>query len=78
TVSDHLLLDAAVGRTDIMDDPVSTVMDKPLPTVGTGEPVEDAAAALAAAPAVLVLDGGHPVGILTRADVLDHLAGRAR
>jgi len=28
--------------------------------------------------AVLVLDGGHPVGILTRADVLTFLAARTK
>ena len=79
TVSDRLLLDAALTRPESLDSPVSDVMDEPLPTVGTGEPVEDAALALAAAPAVLVLDGGHPVGILTRSDMLDHLAaGRPR
>jgi predicted transcriptional regulator len=29
-------------------------------------------------PAVLVVDAGHPIGILTRSDVLDFLSQRGR
>lgn len=77
-VSDRLLLDAALSRPDVIDGPVSAVMDQPMPTVGTGEPVDTAALRLGAAPAVLVVDGGHPVGIVTRSDLLEFLAGRDR
>ena len=49
------------------------VMSPPLPTVGSGEPVELAVQRSRPPPAVLVLDGGHPVGILTRSDLLDFL-----
>jgi cystathionine beta-synthase len=45
-----------------------------LPAIGIGEPVSLAVERLEAAPAVLVLDGGHPIGVLTRADVLNFLA----
>jgi cystathionine beta-synthase len=54
------------------------VMDPPLPTMGSGEPVDVAASRLSDSPAVLVLDGGHPTGIVTRSDLLEFLAGRAR
>ena len=47
-----------------------------LPTIGSGEPVELAVQRLERAPAALVLDAGHPVGILTRSDLLGFLAGR--
>jgi cystathionine beta-synthase len=76
-VSDRHLLEAAVGRPEVLDGPVGAVMDRPLPTVGTGEAVDLAAGRLASAPAVLVVDGGHPVGIVTRSDVLEFLAGAA-
>ena len=29
-------------------------------------------------PAVLVVDGGHPTGIITRSDLLDFLSGQGR
>jgi cystathionine beta-synthase len=51
-------------------------MSKPLPAVGSGEPVSAAMAALEAASAALVLDDGKPVGILTRSDLLGFLAQR--
>ena len=38
--------------------------------------MEIAVARLETAPAVLVLDAGHPVGILSRSDVLEFLAHR--
>ena len=42
-------------------------------TVGHSETVEGIAARLEAGSAVLVLDGGHPVGILTCSDLLAFL-----
>jgi cystathionine beta-synthase len=49
-------------------------MDAPLPTIGTGETIDQAAARLQDSPAVLALDQGHPIGILTRSDLLVYLA----
>ena len=46
----------------------------PAADVGAGEPVAAAVEALTAADAVLVLDDGKPVGVLTRADLLGYLA----
>jgi predicted transcriptional regulator len=43
--------------------------------VGTGEAVDVAATRLAGSSAVLVVDGGHPTGIVTRSDLLDFLSG---
>ncbi|HET9071720.1 MAG TPA: cystathionine beta-synthase [Acidimicrobiales bacterium] len=76
TVSDRLLLQAALEKPETIDGPVSAVMESPLPTVGTGEPIDLAAARLAGgASAVLVMDEGRPVGIVTRSDLLEYLAG---
>ena len=49
-------------------------MSGPLPGLGAGEPVERAVATLESADAVLVLDDGKPVGVLTRQDLLGFLA----
>ena len=54
---------------------VDAVMAPPLPMVGTGEAVDVAATRLADNSAVLVVDGGHPTGIVTRSDLLDFLSG---
>jgi cystathionine beta-synthase len=75
TVSDRRLLEQAFADPSVISQPVSAVLEPPLPTIGTGESVDVAAARLGEAPAVLVLDGGHPVGIVTRSDLLDFLAG---
>ena len=57
----------------VFDEPVETVMEPPLALVGMGEAIEEVAARLQEAPAVLVLDGGRPVGILTRSDLLSFM-----
>jgi cystathionine beta-synthase len=54
---------------------VADVMEAKLPTVGSGQVVDDVVALLEQAPAVVVIDAGHPVGVLTRSDVLDFIAG---
>ena len=52
-------------------------MSPAMPMIGIGEPVTDVVERLDSAPSVLVLDGGHPVGVLTRSDVLAFLARTA-
>ncbi len=75
TVSDRRLLERAFADPGFVDLRVEAVMDPPLPMIGAGEPVDTAAVRLSEVTAVLVLDGGHPTGILTRSDLLDFLAG---
>jgi cystathionine beta-synthase len=76
SISERDLLERAFVDTAVLDRPVGEVMSAPLPTVGAGELVEAAVEALEGAWAVLVLDSGHPVGIVTRSDLLDFLARR--
>ena len=45
--------------------------------MGIGETVSDVVERLDTATSVLVLEGGHPIGVLTRQDVLQFLASRA-
>jgi cystathionine beta-synthase len=72
-------MDAAFRDPSVLDRPVAEVMEAKLPTVGAGQPVDDVVTCLDAASAVVVIDSGHPVGVLTRSDVLEFIAGsRAR
>jgi cystathionine beta-synthase len=77
TVTDRDLLERLVADPSAVDTPVEAVMGPPLPMIGSGEPVDLAAARLADGAAVLVIDAGHPTGIVTRSDLLDFLSGRA-
>ena len=52
-------------------------MSGPLPIIGSGEAVSAAVAALGSADALLVHVDGKPAGVVTRQDVLGHLAGLA-
>jgi cystathionine beta-synthase len=70
------LLERAFGDPSVLDRPISEVMGPPLVTVGVGEPVDAAVERLEGSPAVLVLDGGHPIGVLTRSDLLGFLTAR--
>jgi cystathionine beta-synthase len=78
TVTDRDLLGFLVSHPSAIDAPVESMMGPPLPMVGAGEPIEEASAALAESPAVLVVDNGHPTGIVTRSDLLNFLSGPAR
>jgi cystathionine beta-synthase len=71
------LMARAVQEPGILRRPVSEVMGPPLQAVGSGEPVDLAVARLEEVPAVLVLDRGHPVAVLTRSDLLAFLAKSA-
>jgi cystathionine beta-synthase len=68
------LMQRAVADPGVLDAPVEQVMGPPLPTIGSGEPMDVAVKRLEDAPAVLVLDRGHPVGVMTRSDALAFLA----
>jgi len=75
-VHERDLMDRVFRDRSVLDWPVAKAMSPPLPTVGAGELVDVAVEHLEEAPAVLVVDSGHPVGILTRSDVLGFLAQR--
>ena len=70
SVSERGLLGALFSHRAGPADPVATVMEQPLPTLGATEAVGGAVALLVDADALLVLDDGHPVGVLTRQDLL--------
>ncbi len=68
------LMQRAFKDASLLDRPVREVMSPPLPTIGSGESVELAVHRLEESSAVLVIDRGHPVGVLTRTDALGFLA----
>jgi cystathionine beta-synthase len=73
-VHERDLMQRAFQDASLLDRSVREVMSPPMPTVGSGESVELAVHRLEEAPAVLVIDHGHPVGVLTRTDALGFLA----
>jgi len=75
-LSELTLMDRAFRDPGVLDRPAGEVMEPPMPMVGVGETVTDVVEALDRGPSVLVLDGGHPVGVLTRQDVLSFLVHR--
>ena len=78
SVTERALLERVMADASTLDRAVGEVLSPPLPTIGVGEPVDEAVAALESAPALLVLDRGHPVGVVTRTDVLAYLGSGTR
>ena len=73
-VVERELLDAVFADRAALDHPLADHMSPPLPTVGSGAALAVAMAVLEGASAMLVLDDGKPVGIITRSDLLGYLA----
>ena len=74
SVSERVLLDGLYAGKAHMVDRVEDHMSKPFPTIGSNEPVAAAVAALENADALLVQEDGRPVGVVTRQDLLSHVA----
>ncbi|MEQ7123873.1 cystathionine beta-synthase [Actinopolymorpha sp. B11F2] len=77
SVHERHLLEALFSGQARLADAVEQHMSPPLPSLGAGEPVSTAVSLLENADALLVLDDGKPVGVLTRQDLLSYLAGGA-
>jgi len=75
SVVERDLLDALFAGKASLADTLDQHMSAKLPQVGAGEPVSAAVAALESSDAILVLDDGKPVGVLSRQDLLGYLAG---
>ncbi|MFT5222548.1 MAG: cystathionine beta-synthase [Glaciecola sp.] len=72
------LLDEALKDADTLRKPVGEVMQPPLPLADVNGELNQVFSALSSgSEAVVVVDGGRPVGVLTRADLLSHLAAAA-
>ncbi|MET3806674.1 cystathionine beta-synthase [Nakamurella sp. UYEF19] len=75
SVSERALLEDLFTGRATLSDAVSAHMAKPLPLVGSGEEIPAVRTALESSDAVMVVDDGKPAGVLTRADLLNFLAG---
>ena len=75
SIQERSLLDRVFRDRDAIERDVASVMDGPLPAVQTSAGVEEMFADLSrGAEAVVVVDGDKPLGVLTRADLLEFLA----
>src|SRR4051794_32241956 len=75
SVGERGLLARAVGEPALLGAEIIHVMEPPLHAVASGDPVREAVELLAGdLQALLVMDGGRPAGIVTRADLLEALA----
>ena len=73
-VTERDLLSAVFeGRANLAD-PVSAHMGEPFPLIGSGEPVSAATKALGESDALMVVEDGKPIGVITRHDVLAYVS----
>jgi cystathionine beta-synthase len=80
SIRERGLLDRVFRNQEALADDVTTAMEPPLPAVEIRESVDTVFTDLSGgSPAVVVARSGRPVGVLTRADLLEYLArGRGR
>jgi cystathionine beta-synthase len=74
SVSERELLSAVFEGRAKLADAVSLHMSPPLPLIGAGDHLGSAATALREADEVMVVEGGKPVGVITRHDLLGFLS----
>jgi cystathionine beta-synthase len=77
SVSERELLSAVFEGRASLADAVSTHMSPPLPIIGAGEQVSSLAKTLRDLDAVMVVEEGKPVGVITRYDLLGFLSDGA-
>jgi cystathionine beta-synthase len=77
SLSELGLLEATTRDPSVLDLRVKEVADPSIPMVGVGMSVTELTKRLSTSAGVLVLDGGHPVGVLTRSDLLGFLEQRS-
>ncbi|GAA2126525.1 cystathionine beta-synthase [Glycomyces algeriensis] len=72
-VAERDLMDALFSGRATLHDPLERHIGESLPTIGSGEQVERAVAALQDRDALMVFAEGKPVGVLTRQDLLSYV-----
>ena len=73
-VSELQLMNAAFADESVLDKPVELVMAAGLPTIGIGQTVQTAVELFETANALLVIDGGQPLTVISHTDVLEFLS----
>ncbi|MFC8179028.1 MULTISPECIES: cystathionine beta-synthase [Nocardiaceae] len=74
SVTERELLSAVFEGRAALADPVAKHMSEPFPLIGAGENVSDATKALGETDALMVVEEGKPVGVITRHDLLGFLS----
>ena len=74
SIAEKALMDALFTGQAHLHDTIERHMGEPLPMIGGGQPVSEAVTLLEHADAAMVLIDGKPAGVLTRMDLLSHLA----
>ncbi|WP_037157546.1 cystathionine beta-synthase [Rhodococcoides fascians] len=74
SVTERELLSAVFEGRASLADPVAKHMSEPFPLIGAGENVSDATKALGETDALMVVEEGKPVGVITRHDLLGFLS----
>jgi cystathionine beta-synthase len=74
SIAEKALMDALFTGQAHLHDTIERHMGEPLPMIGGGQPVSEAVALLENADAAMVLIDGKPAGVLTRMDLLAHIA----
>src|SRR5574340_69322 len=77
SVSERELLSAVFEGRAALADPIAKHMSEPFPLIGAGEPVSAATKALGDTDALMVVDDGKPVGVITRHDLLGFISAGA-
>ena len=79
SLQERTLLDRIYRNPDVVTTPVSTAMDPPFRKLGFDDLLDDAFAVLIGGEAaVMVVDADRPVGMITRADLLEYVAHHPR
>jgi cystathionine beta-synthase len=79
SIQERTLLDRIYRDPAVVTTSVSTAMDPPFARVAAGAPIEEAfEALLGGEPALMIVEGEQPVGVITRSDLLEFVAHRGR
>ncbi|MBJ7609532.1 MAG: cystathionine beta-synthase [Candidatus Dormibacteraeota bacterium] len=75
SIAERTLLDRVYRDPAVVTAPVSAAMDAPFTSVSADAPLDEAfAPLLKGEAAVTIIDGDRPVGVITRADLLEYVA----
>jgi cystathionine beta-synthase len=78
SINEKSLLERAYRKPEIVERTVGEVMDRPLPTIAADASVDEAFQLLSeGAPALVAVAGNRPAGVVTKLDLLEHLAHRS-
>jgi cystathionine beta-synthase len=75
SVNDVAVMQAVFDRSDLLHKPVSEVMGRPFPSLDTEAQIDRAYKLLTLAnSAIVVIDNGRPIGVVTRQDIISYLS----